>query len=42
MGNELIAFKNESSAKTFYMDHKAAKIVNFNDITEDEVYKLDE
>ena len=42
MGNELIAFKNESSAKTFYMGHKGAKIVNFKDITEDEVYKLDE
>ena len=42
MGNELIAFKNESSAKTFYMDHRAKKIVNFKDITQDEVYKLDE
>ena len=42
MGNELIAFKSESSAKTFYMDHRATKIVNFKDVTQKEVYKLDE
>ena len=42
MGNELIPFKHESDAKTFYMDHRAAKVVHFNDITQEEVYKLDE
>ena len=42
MGNELIAFKSKSSAKTFYMDHRGAKIVHFKDIKQEEVYKLDE
>ena len=42
MGNELIAFKSKSSAKTFYIDHRGAKIVQFKDITQDEVYRLDE
>lgn len=42
MGNELIPFKSESDAKTFFMDHKAKKIVKFNEILEEEVYKLDE
>ncbi|MBW6488729.1 nitrous oxide reductase accessory protein NosL [Sulfurimonas sp.] len=42
MGDELIPFINESEAKTFYMDHKARKIVKFEDIEEKEVYKLDE
>jgi nitrous oxide reductase accessory protein NosL len=42
MGNELIPFKNESDAKTFYIDHKGTQIVSFKDITQKEVYKLDE
>ena len=42
MGNELIAFKNESEAKTFYMDHRGTKVVGFEDITKVKVYKLDE
>ncbi|WP_373070200.1 nitrous oxide reductase accessory protein NosL [Sulfurimonas sp.] len=41
MGDELIPFKNKEEAQTFKMDHKGKKLVNFNDITEDEVYKLD-
>ena len=42
MGNELIPFKTELQAKTFYTDHFAKKILKFNEITEAEVYKLDE
>jgi len=42
MGNELIPFKDEDDAKTFYMDHKGTKIASFKDITQREVYKLDE
>ncbi|MEA2098661.1 MAG: nitrous oxide reductase accessory protein NosL [Campylobacterota bacterium] len=42
MGDELIPFINKDDAKTFYMDHKGKKILLFNDITEKEVYKLDE
>ena len=42
MGNELIAFKSKSEAKTFYKDHRATKILNFSEIEEEVVYKLDE
>ncbi len=42
MGNELIAFKSESEAKTFYMDHRGSEVISFKDITQDKVYKLDE
>ncbi|MEN4045347.1 MULTISPECIES: nitrous oxide reductase accessory protein NosL [Sulfurimonas] len=42
MGNELIAFKDEASAKRFYLDHKGKKILKFDDITPEDVYKLDE
>jgi len=42
MGNEFIAFKDETSAKTFYMDHRGTKIIRFKDITKEAVYKLDE
>lgn len=42
MGDEFIPFKNESDAKTFYMDHRAKKVLHFSDISEEEVYKLDE
>ena len=42
MGNELIPFINESDAKTFKDDHSGTKIIRFDKIKEDEVYKLDE
>jgi len=42
MGHELIGFKNEVDAKTFYMDHRGTKIIRFEDVTQEEVYKLDE
>ncbi|MEA3331333.1 MAG: nitrous oxide reductase accessory protein NosL [Campylobacterota bacterium] len=42
MGNELIPFANESDAKSFYMDHRGTKIIQFKNIKEKEVYKLDE
>lgn len=41
MGNELIPFKNKDDAKTFKKDHYAKSIINFKDITEEDVYKLD-
>ncbi len=42
MGNELIPFKDESDAKTFYMDHRGTKVISFDAIIAKEVYKLDE
>lgn len=42
MGNELIPFINENDAKIFKNDHDGTKIVRFDKIIEDEVYKLDE
>ncbi len=42
MGDELIPFSSQSEAKTFSMDHKGFKLLRFDDITEKEVYKLDE
>jgi len=42
MGNELIAFKDEASAKRFSLDHRGQKVVKFQEITEEEVYKLDD
>lgn len=42
MGHELIGFKDETDAKTFYMDHRGTKVIRFEDITQEEVYKLDE
>jgi len=42
MGNELIPFLSEDDAKNFYMDHKGTQVIKFEDITEKEVYKLDE
>ncbi len=42
MGNELIAFKDEESAKRFYLDHKGKKILKFDEIKPEAVYKLDE
>jgi copper chaperone NosL len=41
MGNELIAFKDESSAKRFMLDHRAKEILRFDEITQEKVYKLD-
>ena len=32
MGNELIAFSDEESAKIFYFDHRAKKILRFDEI----------
>lgn len=42
MGNELIAFKDEESAKRFYLDHKGKKILKFDEIKPEAMYKLDE
>lgn len=42
MGDELIPFGSRSEANTFSMDHKGFKLLRFEDITEKEVYKLDE
>lgn len=42
MGHELIPFKTEKEADTFKRDHLGTKIVSFNQIIEEEVYKLDE
>ncbi len=41
MGNELIPFKDEKSAKEFLLDHKGEKIVKFNQITPQMVMALD-
>jgi len=41
MGNEFIPFSNEDDAKEFYMDHKGLKIIKFNNITQEDVYRLD-
>ena len=42
MGYELIGFKDEADAKTFYMDHRGKKVIRFEDVTKEIVYKLDE
>jgi len=42
MGHELIPFASKEDAKTFYMDHKGGKILQFDEITKEDVYKLDE
>lgn len=41
MGNELIAFKDEKSAKRFLLDHKAKEVLVFKAITKEKVYELD-
>ncbi len=41
MGHELIPFESEDDAKTFKADHRGKIIIKFEDIKEDEVYKLD-
>ena len=42
MGHELIPFQDIDEAKEFLKDHNAKKILEFRDITLQEVYKLDE
>ncbi|MFT7005073.1 MAG: copper chaperone NosL [Sulfurimonas sp.] len=42
MGDELIPFEKLSDAKTFNMDHKGLKVIKFDEVTAEEVYKLDE
>ncbi|MBU1658969.1 nitrous oxide reductase accessory protein NosL [bacterium] len=42
MGNELIPFENENDAQTFYKDHRGSKLIKFEEITPQEVSKLDE
>jgi len=42
MGHELIPFASLSNAKVFKHDHLAKQIIEFKDIIESEVYKLDE
>jgi len=41
MGNELIAFKDKKSAKTFLLEHKGKHLYHFNELTEDIVRALD-
>lgn len=41
MGNELIPFASLNDAKTFQKDHSGKRIIQFSNITEDEVYGLD-
>ena len=41
MGHELIPFEDEDDAKTFNIDHNGRVIIRFEDIIEEEVYKLD-
>ena len=42
MGNELIPFKNKEDAKVFKKDHYGTKIIAFDNITKELVYRLDE
>ncbi|MCK5110500.1 MAG: nitrous oxide reductase accessory protein NosL [Arcobacteraceae bacterium] len=41
MGHELIPFETEGDAETFKADHRGRSIIKFEDIVEEEVYKLD-
>ena len=41
MGHELIPFRLKDDANTFKNDHFGTKIIEFDKIIEDEVYKLD-
>lgn len=41
MGHELIPFLNEEDANTFKKDHYGKAVIKFDDIKENEVYKLD-
>jgi len=40
MGNELITFSDEKSAKIFYLDHRGTKILRFDTITQELVHSL--
>ncbi|WP_300369254.1 nitrous oxide reductase accessory protein NosL [Hydrogenimonas sp.] len=42
MGNELIPFKTKEAAENFLRDHHGQKILRFDQITKELVYKLDE
>jgi nitrous oxide reductase accessory protein NosL len=42
MGNELIPFKTKEAAENFMRDHHGRKILRFDEITKELVYKLDE
>ena len=42
MGNELIPFGTKKEASAFSMDHKGRKVIGFDAITKEEIYKLDE
>jgi len=42
MGDELIAFEDEKSARRFMIDHRAKEMLTFDEITPVKVYKLDE
>ncbi|BDY12427.1 nitrous oxide reductase accessory protein NosL [Hydrogenimonas cancrithermarum] len=42
MGNELIPFKTKAAAENFMRDHHGRKILRFDEITKELVYKLDE
>lgn len=41
MGEELIPFASKEEAKAFYMDHKASRILAFDEITKEWIAKLD-
>ena len=41
MRNELIAFADENEAKAFKSDHKASKILKFDDIDKAVICELD-
>ena len=41
MGHELIPFENKEDADTFLKEHFGKKILEFNEITEDQTYRLD-
>ncbi|WP_201352684.1 nitrous oxide reductase accessory protein NosL [Hydrogenimonas urashimensis] len=42
MGNELIPFKEKKAAENFMRDHHGKKLLRFDQITQELVYKLDE
>ena len=42
MGSELIPFSSHEDAQAFFDEHKGQKIVKFDEITEDQVYSLDQ
>ena len=41
MGHELIPFQNKEDAEIFKADHYGKKVINFNNIREIDIYKLD-